>query len=247
MPDWGLFASFVLLAAAAFVLLARASARTLREPAFGVPAEPGRGGEESDTVPPGPAGSPFASTRLLVANVLATHGVLAVALLAAAWYARVPVAALGVDPSVSSVGVGLALGAALAAANEAGARLTGRLGVGHDERLRELLAPESPAGWAGLLLVVLPVVALAEELLFRGALVGALSAGLGWPVPALVVGSSALFGLGHGLQGPGGVVVTAALGTALAVAFVLTGSLLVVVVAHYVVNAAEFVVNEGPL
>lgn len=247
MPDWGLFASFVLLAAAAFVLLARVSARTLREPAFDAPAELSRGVEGSDVVPPDSPVSPFASTRLLVANVLATHGVLAVALLAAAWYARVPGAVLGVAPSGSAVGVGLVLGAALAGANEAGARLADRLGVGHDERLRELLAPETPAGWAGLLVVVLPVVAIAEELLFRGALVGALSAGLGWPVTALVVGSSALFGLGHGLQGPGGVVVTAALGAALAVAFVLTGNLLVVVVAHYVVNAAEFVVNESPL
>jgi uncharacterized membrane protein len=31
----------------------------------------------------------------------------------------------------------------------------------------------------------------------------------------------------------------------LAVTFVLTGSLLVVVVAHYLVNALEFVVHEG--
>ena len=42
-----------------------------------------------------------------------------------------------------------------------------------------------------------------------------------------------------------GVVVTGLLGFALAAAFVLTDSLLVVVVAHYVVNAVEFVAVEG--
>jgi membrane protease YdiL (CAAX protease family) len=42
-----------------------------------------------------------------------------------------------------------------------------------------------------------------------------------------------------------GVVVTGVLGFVLAAAFVLTGSLLAVVVAHYLVNALEFVVHEG--
>jgi hypothetical protein len=40
-------------------------------------------------------------------------------------------------------------------------------------------------------------------------------------------------------------VVTGALGFALAAGFVLTGSLVVVVVAHYLVNALEFTVHEG--
>jgi membrane protease YdiL (CAAX protease family) len=39
--------------------------------------------------------------------------------------------------------------------------------------------------------------------------------------------------------------VTGLLGFALAVTFVLTGSLLAVIVAHYLVNALEFIVHEG--
>jgi predicted Abi (CAAX) family protease len=41
------------------------------------------------------------------------------------------------------------------------------------------------------------------------------------------------------------VLVTGTLGLVLAAGFVLTGSLLAVVVAHYLVNALEFVVHEG--
>ena len=41
--------------------------------------------------------------------------------------------------------------------------------------------------------------------------------------------------------------VTAIFGFLLAAAFVLTGDLLVVVVAHVVVDAVEFLLHEGPL
>jgi membrane protease YdiL (CAAX protease family) len=92
----------------------------------------------------------------------------------------------------------------------------------------------------------LPLIAGFEEFLFRGVLVGALSTGFGLSPWALAVASSAAFALGHGAQGPAGVVVTGTLGFVLAAAFVLTGSLLVVVVAHYLVNALEFLVHEWP-
>jgi membrane protease YdiL (CAAX protease family) len=95
-----------------------------------------------------------------------------------------------------------------------------------------------------LLVVVLPLVAGFEELLFRAALVGGLAAGFGvspWPLAVL---SSAAFALGHGAQGRVGMVVTGVLGFALAALFVVTESLPAVVVAHYLVNALEFAVNE---
>jgi membrane protease YdiL (CAAX protease family) len=92
---------------------------------------------------------------------------------------------------------------------------------------------------------VLPVVAGFEELLFRGVLVGALSVGFDVSPWLLAVASSVVFGLGHGAQGRLGVLVTTSLGLVLAAAFVLSGSLLLVVVAHYLVNALEFVVHEG--
>jgi membrane protease YdiL (CAAX protease family) len=119
------------------------------------------------------------------------------------------------------------------------------LGVGDGERLRSALAPETRRGWIVLLLVVLPVIAGFEELLFRGALVGVVAAGYGVSPWTMVVVSSAAFALGHGAQGRLGVLVTGALGAVLAAAFVVTGSLLAVIVAHYLINALEFVVHEG--
>ena len=117
-------------------------------------------------------------------------------------------------------------------------------GLGRSEELREFLAPNSRPGWIVLLGGVLPIVAGFEELLFRGVLVGAFATGFGVSPWVLVLASSVLFGLGHGAQGRLGVLVTGSLGFVLGAAFVLTDSLLVVVVAHYLVNALEFVVHE---
>jgi membrane protease YdiL (CAAX protease family) len=61
----------------------------------------------------------------------------------------------------------------------------------------------------------------------------------------MVAVSSVAFALGHGAQGRVGVVVTGALGAGLGALFVLTDSLLAVVVAHYLVNALELVVHAG--
>ncbi|MDZ5811753.1 CPBP family intramembrane glutamic endopeptidase [Halorubrum sp. AD140] len=104
--------------------------------------------------------------------------------------------------------------------------------------------PAPPASWVLLLGVALPTVAVFEEALFRGALVGALAAGFAVDPWLLAVGSSVAFGLGHGAQGRLGIVAAGALGLALAGLFVATGSLLAPVVAHYVVNAVEFTVHE---
>ena len=87
------------------------------------------------------------------------------------------------------------------------------------------------------------MIALVEEFLFRAAAVGAASslAGGAWALAAV---SSLAFALGHGAQGRAGVAVTGALGFVLAAGFILSGSFLVVVVAHYVVNALEFLAHE---
>ena len=194
------------------------------------------------------AARPRLSTTALLANVAISQGAFGLLLLAGAWFTEIPVAAFGVAAPVASpttVGLGVALGIGLYAANEVGASVGERLGVGADERLREALAPDSAAGWAVLLLVVLPIIAGFEELLFRGVLVGVFAAGFGLSSWLLAALSSVAFALGHGAQGPAGVVVTGLLGFVLAATFVLTGSLLVVVVAHYLVNALEFVVHEG--
>lgn len=198
--------------------------------------------------PPSPA-IPSVSTAALLVNVVVTHGVFAAVLLGAAGLTGVPAEVLGVADAAWSTGGpavvgGLALGTALAGANALLAANLGRFGIEHSEALREALAPEAPLGWATLLLLILPIVAIFEELLFRAVLVGGAAAATGASPWLFVVLSSIAFALGHGIQGRGGLLVTGLLGGVLAVAFVVTNSLLLVVLAHYVVNAVEFVLKE---
>ncbi|THE64865.1 CPBP family intramembrane metalloprotease [Salinadaptatus halalkaliphilus] len=189
------------------------------------------------------------STRMVLANVALSQGLFALVLLGAVLYTGIPISALGVELTWSSLWTGLFVGTVaglvLYVANEIAAALATRVGFDHDEQLRELLAPDSRRGWVVLLVGVLPIVAVFEELLFRAALIGALSAGFGIDPWLLAVVSSVAFALGHGMQGSVGIVVTGVLGFVLAAVFVLTGSFLVVVVAHYWINALEFVVHEG--
>ncbi|WP_435361255.1 CPBP family intramembrane glutamic endopeptidase [Haloarchaeobius sp. DFWS5] len=187
------------------------------------------------------------SPGLLLVNVALTQGLFLAVLVGAAVLAGVPRSALGVDASGLStlaLAIGVGLGIVLYVANQVGASMTDRLGLAANDELRSSLAPESARGWAILLLGVLPTVALFEEVMFRAALVGVLAVGFGISPWLLAVGSSLVFALGHGVQGPAGIVVTGTLGFVLAAAFILTESLLAVVVAHYLVNALEFVVHE---
>ena len=212
------------------------------------PVDPGDGGER-ERAPADPVSPESLSTGELLANVALSQGVFAGLLLGAIVYTGIPAAALGVaftrEYLVAGLVVGTGLGLGLYVANELGAASAKRLGFDPDETLRELLAPGTAGGWLVLLLVVLPIIAIFEELLFRAALIGALSAGFDVSPWLLAVGSSIAFGVGHGMQGRVGIVVTGALGFVLAAAFILTGSLLVVIVAHYLINALEFVVHEG--
>lgn len=191
------------------------------------------------------------TTGALLANVAVSQGLFGAAIVGAAWLAEIPLAAFGVDPGdpasvgLPAVGVGLAVGVVLYVANELSAEVADAAGIDYSEGLREALAPDALRGWVVLLGAILPVIAGFEELLFRAALIGAFSTGFGVSPWLLAVLSTLAFAVGHGAQGPGGVAVTGLLGFALAAAFVLTGSLLVVIVAHYVVNALEFVVHEG--
>ncbi|ELY44375.1 CPBP family intramembrane glutamic endopeptidase [Natronorubrum sulfidifaciens] len=189
------------------------------------------------------------STGELLANVALSQGLFALVLLGAVIYTAIPADALGIEFSAAYLEQGLVLGTVfglvLYVANELAAAAATRFGFEHDEQLRELLAPESTRGWIALLVVVLPIIAVFEELLFRAALIGVLSAGFGISPWLLAVVSSVAFALGHGMQGSVGIVVTGALGFVLAGIFILTGSFLVVVVAHYLINALEFIVHEG--
>jgi len=190
------------------------------------------------------------STGALLANVALTQGLFGLLLLGGAFFFEIPPSAFGVTADALStglpaVGIGLAAGVGFWVGNEFAAAVADGFGLGVDESLRELLAPDSVGGWVVLLGVVLPIIAVVEELLFRAAAIGVPVAGLDAPAWAMVVVSSVAFALGHGAQGRVGVVVTGALGAALGTLFVLTNSLLAVVVAHYLVNALELCVHEG--
>jgi len=200
---------------------------------------------------------PVLTTATLLANAALSQLLALIVLIGIAWWTAVPVSAFGVGgEGVRSIslgpltnaawflGIGTAVGIALYVGNEAVARLGTRVGVSPSTRLREAMAPEDARGWALLLGVVLPIIAVFEEALFRGALIGALAVGFAIDPWVLAVGSSVAFGFGHGAQGRFGIAVTALLGFGLAAVFILTGSLFVVIVAHYVVNALEFVVHE---
>jgi membrane protease YdiL (CAAX protease family) len=211
--------------------------------------------------PAGPAGTGTArgtgerphgrelTTPALLANVALTQGVFGAVVLAGAVFYAIPGEALGVtaDPwntGLPAVGLGVVFGLGLWLASDLAASLADAAGASYDEELRSMLAPESPAGWAVLLGVVLPVIAGVEEFLFRAAAIGVPAAGFGVSPWALAVVSSTVFAVGHGAQGRLGVAVTGAMGLVLAAGYILSGSLLVVVVAHYLVNALEFLVHE---
>ena len=230
-----------------------AAGDTDHEPEPAVRPEPAVGSRPSEqrAQPPSKNGDPTGlPTTSLLANVAVSQGLFGALLLVGAWYAAVPAWAFGAGPGTTglrAVAVGVGLGIALYVANEAGAALGSRLGfeIGDGQRLRGALAPDTSVEWVLLLVVVLPVIAGFEELLFRGALVGVVAAG--YPVSpwVMAVVASGAFALGHGAQGRLGVAVTGALGFVLAAACVVTGSLLGVIVAHYLVNVLEFVVHEG--
>jgi membrane protease YdiL (CAAX protease family) len=251
MPEWTAFAGFVGVVLAGLLFLAHASANAL------TPSEPPVPEASTTTEYPAslddrvvgddPNGPARLSTAALLVNVVVSQGLFASLLLVGMWLASIPPASLGLTADALAarpLGIGVGLGVALHAVNAAGSRLSDRLGVGDATALREAMTPESAAGGVTLLLVVLPLVAGFEELLFRGVLIGAFATGFDLSPWLLAVLSSVAFALGHGAQGRAGVVVTGTLGFVLAAAFVLTGSLVTVVVAHYLVNALEFVVNE---
>jgi len=246
VPEWAAFAGFVGVVLAGLLFLARASAKTITPSADSTAEFPATLTDRVVGESGGHRESEL-STATLLANVIVSQGLFASLLLVGLWVAAIPFSSLGLTADAVGpvpVGAGVGLGVVLHAVNTVGSRLGDRFGLGDTAALREAMAPDSGHGWAVLLLVVLPLVAGFEELLFRGVLIGAFAVGFDLSPWLLAAVSSVAFALGHGAQGRIGVVVTGALGFVLAVAFVLTGSLVTVIVTHYLVNALEFVVNE---
>lgn len=253
MPSWESFVVLAVVLTVVVVALARQTARILRGDQRSARTDDGsiRSETRQSSEPGQPATSerpdgPEFSTGALLANAAATQALVIAVLGGAVWYFAIPLEAIGLSERSPwrSAGVGLVLGVGLWLCNELFSRGADAAGLAYDERIRQLLAPESPLGWGVLFVVVLPLIAIAEELLFRAALIGVPAAGFALSPWLLVAPASIAFALGHSAQGRVGVVVTGVLGAALASAYVLTGSLLAVVVAHYVVNALEFLVHE---
>jgi len=263
VPEWAAFAGFVGVVLVGLLFLARASTQAVRPSSAPSPSPdtqtaefpssltdrvvdtPERDGRRVEAA--GSGVERHLSTTALLVNVVVSQGLFATLLVVGMWIAAIPVSSLGLTPDALGLvplGVGVGLGVALHAVNTLGSRLGERFGFGDTTTLREAMAPDSVGGWAALLLVVLPLVAGFEELLFRGVLIGTFATGFGVSPWLLAAVSSVAFALGHGAQGRAGIVVTGTLGFVLAATFVLTDSLATVVIAHYLVNALEFVVNE---
>lgn len=228
-PAWDLFVALAVVITIGVIGLARASAALIR------PDEPLAAGGGADTLDGGAS---------LFANLAITHLGIAAVVGIAVWFTKVPAAALGIG-GVPDLVNAILLGVGIYGVNEGLGLATKALGGRTPERYREFLAPSGWAEWFLLLAVVLPALAFSEELLFRGVLIGGLATGTDLSPWFLAVVSSIAFGGAHTAQGRLGIIVTGVLGFVLAAAFVVTGDLLLVVMAHYLVNALEFIVHEG--
>jgi len=256
---WVGFAALTLLLLVVLLLSTRASARLLDELATphheyetgNVPDGTDHldvvGTSSPSTVRTSPRSTPQISESALYANVALSQGLFAAVLLAGIVLAGVPWAALGTGAGTPPIEIelitGLGVGIAIATVNVLVGRIASAFDADPSSTLRELLTPESPRGWVVLLFGVLPIVAGFEELLFRGILIGAFAVGFEISPWVLAVLSSVAFAAGHGAQGWIGIAVTGVLGLVLAAVFIQTGSLLVVIIAHYIINMVEFVVE----
>lgn len=231
-PRWLPFVVLTVFLGVGMVGLARLSTRAL---------------EELLADSPHPPEEPSVSSWALVVNVVFTHGVVVLIVLGAALWADIPWSVMGLSgwvPSVRTVGIGVALGLALVVGSEGLIRLVAAGGWRYDDALRRALAPQSPIQWVLLVGVALPIAGVAEELVFRAALVGVVPRALGVSPWVMVLVSSVGFGLAHDAQGRAGVVVTGLLGAVLAGAFVLTSSIWVVAIAHLAINVTEFAIHR---
>jgi membrane protease YdiL (CAAX protease family) len=92
-----------------------------------------------------------------------------------------------------------------------------------------------------LALVLIIVVAVAEETIFRGYLLLRFTA-LTDNVGAAVVLSSFIFSIGHGYEGTSGVVTVGALGVILAVVYLWRGSLVAPIVIHFLQDFSSIII-----
>jgi membrane protease YdiL (CAAX protease family) len=105
---------------------------------------------------------------------------------------------------------------------------------------RPSFLPESGGPDLLLALMMVAVVAVSEETIFRGYLMSRLRAvGLGAPFAVLV--SSLIFAMGHGYEGAAGMVTVGAMGATFALIYLWRGSLVAPVAMHFLQDAAAIV------
>ncbi len=104
----------------------------------------------------------------------------------------------------------------------------------------KFLAVHGPSEYM-LALVLVVVVAFAEEIIFRGYLIVRINAITGSTTWAVIL-SSVIFSLGHGYEGTAGVITVGSMGLAFAVVYVWTGSLAAPIVMHFLQDALVIVV-----
>jgi membrane protease YdiL (CAAX protease family) len=100
----------------------------------------------------------------------------------------------------------------------------------------EPLIPRTPAEGNAFGFVSLTA-GVSEEILYRGLLLGALSAVIG-PWPAVAV-SSVIFGLGHAYQGGTGIVKTGLVGLVMALLTVFSGTIWIAALLHTVIDVTS--------
>lgn len=141
---------------------------------------------------------------------------------------------------VATVAEGVALGFALYALAIVVGVAGEVAGLPTDRSALATMRPDRAAQWPVHLVAVLPLLALYEELLYRGLVVGATFTAL-YPLVGptrslLIVVSAAVFGATHLHMGRGGALQATAIGLGLVVAALARDSLVVAVVGHYVLN-----------
>ncbi len=216
-PAWGFLTVAAVLIAAGVVVLARQTATQLGTP-----------------------DSPIAQLprRTLYLNVAVSHGLVLGLIGLLVWWTAIPVGTLGLRSIPDPVPIALVAGG-LIGFNELAERVARRLDL-PENPLRALLTPETGSQWITLAGLVLPLIAVTEEVLFRGVLIGAIHTGTSISAPVLLVGSSVLFGAAHTAQGRMGVGIASVLGLLLGGVFLWSESLWLVIGAHYLVDLVEF-------
>ncbi|MBO3084818.1 CPBP family intramembrane glutamic endopeptidase [Cellulomonas fengjieae] len=156
--------------------------------------------------------------------------------------AMTPDAGDHVASTVVGAVVGLALGAGILALVHRRMPLRPRQPVAAVDAMMPV-TPAARRGWAGLSLSA----GVTEEITYRGLVVLALAVAVpDLPHAGVVVVAALLFGFAHWYQGWLGMVLTGALGAAFTQLYLVTGSILLLMVLHVLIDLRPLLVRPAP-